>query len=86
VASVLPGISVGHSCKLILATAAKIYAGELIEEGENIKTIIEKIARKIMTEKGERGTVEPNHLREAYRRINNRKMDSKFSENEMLYF
>jgi len=31
---VLPGISVGHSCKSILATAAKVYAGELVEEGK----------------------------------------------------
>lgn len=39
-----------------------------------------------MSEKGDKGAIEPNHLREAYRRINNRKMDDKFSENEMLYF
>ena len=74
-ATVLPGISVGHSCKSILATASKVYAGELVEE-----------ARKIMDRNGERGAVDPKHLREAYSRINNRRVDDKFSENEMLYF
>ncbi len=40
-----------------------------------------------MSEEGiENKTLEPNHLREAYRRINKRKQDGKFSENEMLYF
>ena len=39
-----------------------------------------------MTEKGDKGAVEPHHLREAYRRINNRRSDDKFAENEMLYF
>jgi len=48
--------------------------------------MMKSLARKIMSENGEKGAVEPNHLREAYRRINNRKNDGKFSENEMLYF
>ncbi len=39
-----------------------------------------------MSDKGERGAIDPKHLREAYRRINNRRVDDKFSENEMLYF
>jgi len=39
-----------------------------------------------MTENGEKGAIEPSHLREAYRRLNNAHINDKFGESEMLYF
>jgi hypothetical protein len=39
-----------------------------------------------MSEKGEKGPIDPAHLREAFRKISQVKIHDKFSENEMLYF
>mmetsp|Transcript_57009 Transcript_57009/g.65298 ORF Transcript_57009/g.65298 Transcript_57009/m.65298 type:complete len:145 (-) Transcript_57009:159-593(-) len=56
--NVLPGVSVGQGCKTILATSAKVFAGEFIEA-----------AKEVQVEWGDKGALSPRHLREAYRRF-----------------
>jgi len=53
---------------------AKTYAGELVEE-----------AKRVMAEKGDKGAIAPNHLREAYRRFQNQGKNYKTYDDDKFF-
>jgi len=73
-ANVLPGVSMGKACKRILSSVAKTYAGELVEE-----------AKKVMLERGDKGAIAPIHLREAYRRFQNKGKNYRTYDNDKFF-
>ena len=58
----------------------------MIEEGKYKVYFLDILARLLMTEKNEKGTIQAAHLREAHRRLTAKNVDDRFVESDLLYF
>lgn len=62
-------VPVNETTAIVMIGIAKVFVGEVVESG--IYWLIE--ARSIMDERGESGPLQPTHIREALRRMENAK-------------